>query len=144
MVAPREDGTEAAASSELVLPLHVEDVVVSRRQAVTATVRVATVTHEVDRLVREEIIQQRAEIERVAIGRIVEVAPPIREEGDVTIIPVVEEVVVTQRKLLLKEEIHVRRVRTAEQHSETVVLRRQDVEITRTPVSQSNIKDTTP
>jgi hypothetical protein len=37
------------------------------------------------------------------MGRMVETAPEIRTEGDVTILPVVE------KRLILKEELHIRR-----------------------------------
>ena len=47
-----------------------------------------------------------------------------------TIVPVVEEVVVVQRKLVLKEELRIRRVRTTEQHRETVTLRRHEAATT--------------
>jgi stress response protein YsnF len=57
--------------------------------------------------------------------------PPIREEGDTTVMPVVEEVVVVERRLVLKEEIRIRRVRTTEHHRENVVVRTQDAVITR-------------
>jgi stress response protein YsnF len=43
------------------------------------------------------------------MGRIVETAPEIRTEGDVTILPVVEEVLVVEKRLVLKEELHIRR-----------------------------------
>ena len=57
--------------------------------------------------------------------------PSISQEGDTTIIPVVEEIVVVERRLVLKEEIRVRRVSTKEQHQETVVLREQEAVTTR-------------
>ena len=57
--------------------------------------------------------------------------PPISHEGDITIIPVVEEMVVVERRLVLKEEVRVRRVSTKERHQETVVLRQQEAVITR-------------
>jgi stress response protein YsnF len=57
--------------------------------------------------------------------------PPVSHEGDITIIPVVEEIVVVERRLVLKEEVRVRRVSTKEQHQETVVLRQQEAVITR-------------
>ena len=47
--------------------------------------------------------------------------------------PVVEEVVVVERKLLLREEVHIRRVRATKQHVETVQLRQQEAVVTRTP-----------
>lgn len=57
--------------------------------------------------------------------------PPVREEGDTTIVSVVEEVVVIERRLMLKEEIHITRVHLTEHHRETVMLREQEAVITR-------------
>ena len=125
------------AGEDLVVPLHVENIAVSRRKTETSTVRIATVTRSRDHLVDEALTHERVEVEHVPIGRYVESIPPVREEGDLTIMPVVEEVVVVQRKLLLREEVHVRRVRTTEQHVETVNLREQEVVITRTPVAEA-------
>jgi stress response protein YsnF len=52
----------------------------------------------------------------------------------VTILSVVEEVVVVERRLVLKEEVHLRRVQTTERHVETVTLREQDITVTRTDI----------
>ena len=99
------------------------------------TVRVSTRTTTHDQDVDEPLTQETVQVERVVIGRAIEAAPPVRVEGDVTIIPVVEEILVVERRLILKEEIHMRRVRTIEHHRETVILRRQEVEVTRLPPS---------
>ncbi len=116
---------------ELVVPLHQETLDVSRQRIETGRVHVSTVTKSTDALVDESLTHERVEIERVAIGRVVEVAPPIRQEGETTIVPVVEETLVVEKRLVLREEIHVRRVRVTEQHRETVVLREQEVVIRR-------------
>uniref|UniRef100_UPI002625B84A hypothetical protein n=1 Tax=uncultured Jannaschia sp. TaxID=293347 RepID=UPI002625B84A len=50
-----------------------------------------------------------------------------REEGDVTIIPIVEEVMV--RRYRIVEELHLRRRSETVEVEETVTLRRQDVQI---------------
>ena len=113
------------------LLLHAEQLSIGRRRIEGDTVRVTSVTHQHEHLIDETLTHERVEIERVAIGQVVDVAPPVREEGDVTIIPVVEEVVVVERRLILKEEIHMRRVQHTEQHRETVTLRRQEALITR-------------
>ena len=135
---PQRAEFERAAASEaspggdeLVLPLHAEAVQISRRTVERAVVRVATVTRERPQLLEETLRHERVEVERVPIGRIVETAPAVREEGDVTILPVIEEVVVLERRLLLKEEVHVRRVRSSEQYRETVLLRQQEAVVTR-------------
>ena|SRR5947209_12607455 len=123
---------------DLRIPLHAEEVSVSRREIKKANVQIALVTGTREQLIDEELTHVRVEIERVPIGRTVEVAPPIRHEEDITIIPVVEEVVVVARRLVLKEEIRVSRVSTKERHRETVVLRQQEAAVTRErPDSQS-------
>jgi len=124
-------------------PLHEEEVSLSRREIKKANVQVALVTGTREQLIDEELTHVRVEIERVPIDRTVEVAPPTRQEGDITIIPVVEEIVVVERRLVLKEEVRVRRVSTKEQHQETLVLRQQEAVVTREePDSQSQSSST--
>lgn len=114
--------------AESVLPLYSEDVAFTR-QKVERDVRVHIHTTGHDEVIDEPLVHEKVEIQRVAIGRPVDVAPPIREEGDTTIISVVEEIVVVERRLILKEEIRLRRVRTTEQHREVVTLRDQQIVI---------------
>ena len=114
----------------LVLPLMAEQLAVTRRR-VEHVVRVATVTHEREQQVDEALAHERIEIEHVPINRTVDAVPPVREEGDTTILPVVEEVLVVERRLVLKEEVRIRRVRSTEHHRETVLLRSQDAVVTR-------------
>ena len=116
---------------DLHIPLHVEEVSVSQRYVEKAKVQIALVTGRREQLIDEELTRVRVEVERVPIGRAIEVVPPISHEGDITIIPVVEEIVVVERRLVLKEKIRIRRVSTKEQHQETVVLREQEAVITR-------------
>jgi uncharacterized protein (TIGR02271 family) len=122
---------EKRQPDDLRIPLHVEEISVSRREIKKANVQVTLITGTREQLIDEELTQVRVEIERVPIDRTVEAVPPIRHEGDITIIPVVEEVVIVERRLVLKEEVRVRRVSTKEQHQETVVVRQQEAVVTR-------------
>ncbi len=121
--------TEAAEQS---LALYAEKLEVSRRRVETTLVRATRVTRSREQLVEEELSHERVEVERVPIGRTVDSVPPVRQEGDTTILSVVEEVVVVERRLVLKEEVHVRRIKTTEHHRETVTLREQEATVTRT------------
>jgi stress response protein YsnF len=116
---------------EIAVPLRAEELVISRRKVEGDVVRVATVTREREHQIDEELRHHRVEITRVPIGRRVDSAPPVREEGDVTIMSVLEEIVIVERQLILKEEIHIRQVRTTEKYRELVVLREQDAMISR-------------
>jgi stress response protein YsnF len=121
---------------EQTLRLLAEEPSVSRRQVEGDTVHVRTVTHLVDWPVDEALTHERVEVERVRIGREVDAVPAVRQEGDLTIMPVVEEVAVVVRRLILTEEVRIRRVHVVEHHRETVPLRQQEAVITRTRASE--------
>ena len=132
-----ETQADAVRAGEVItIPVLAERLMITKRRVEGATVRVATTTREREQLIDEELTHERYEVERVPIGRVVEAAPPVREENGATVLSVVEEVVVVERRLVLKEEVHIRRVRTTERHRETVVLREQEAVVTRTEAGQ--------
>lgn len=65
-----------------------------------------------------ELRSDKFDIQRVPKNEEVDFIPEIRQEGDVTIIPVVKEVPVVVKKLMLVEEIII--TKTTEAHTETV------------------------
>ena len=130
----RSDGDRTPAEpGETILPLLAEEVAVSKQVAETGRVQVARVTHEREQLIDELLAQRTAEIERVSIGRHVDTMPAVREEGDTVVIPIVEELLVIERRLFLKEEVHVKRVISTKRHHENVVLRHHEAVITHLP-----------
>jgi hypothetical protein len=58
-------------------------------------------------LVEEPSIQEEVQIERVPGNQLVDEPVAVRCEGDTMIIPVIEEVVVVETRLQLKEEVRV-------------------------------------
>ena len=121
-------------AGETVLPLLAEEVAVTKRVVETGRVQVARITHEREQLIDELLAQQTADIERVRIGQPVDTMPAVREEGDTVVIPIVEEVLVVERRLFLKEEVRVRRVHSTQRHQESVTLRHHEAVVTRLPV----------
>jgi uncharacterized protein (TIGR02271 family) len=111
--------------SEEVIPLVEETATVAKRQVVTGRVRVQTVTETVEELAHADVQRESVEITRVPINQVVETAPTIRTEGEVTIVPVLEEVLVVEKRLVLKEELHIRRRVAAETVEVPVTLRKQ-------------------
>ncbi|WP_158791782.1 YsnF/AvaK domain-containing protein [Granulicella sp. L60] len=126
---------------ETVIPVFEEELSVTKRVVETARVRVSRVTHTHQQLVDELLQLEKVEVEHVPIDRQVEVMPSIRQEGDVTIIPVVEEVLKVERHLVLKEEVYIRRIKQTERYQESVTLRRQEAEITRLPIEQPAVPE---
>ncbi len=130
-----KDPLAAADTNEReTLKLHREVLNVAKRVRRTL-LRATRTTLERTVAVDEELVQEHVVVERVPVGRVIDAIPPIRHEGDVTIMPVVAEELVTVRRLVLKEEVHLRRVRTTQRHAETVTLREQQVTVTRTEVT---------
>jgi len=118
-----------AVPGETIIPLLAEEVEVTKETVETGRVQVARVTHERERLIDELLNHQTAEVERVRIGQHVDTMPAVREEGDTIVIPIVEEVLVIERRLFLKEEVRVRRVGSTERHQESVTLRHHEAVI---------------
>ncbi len=129
----RPDGT----ADEAVFPLVEEALRVGKRRVETGRVRVSVATDAEERLVRETLRSERAEVDRVAVGRELaegEPAPAVRREADGTlVVPVLEEVLVVERRLVLREEVRLRLVATEEAVEEPVTLRRQRAEVERLP-----------
>ena len=115
------DDARAATTVQLV----VEEADVSKRKLVTGRIDVRTVTDTVDEIVKATVQGQTVDVTHVPIDRTIDAVPAMRTEGDVTIIPVVEEVLVIEKRLLLKEEVHIRRTTRSEDVETTVPLRRQ-------------------
>jgi uncharacterized protein (TIGR02271 family) len=133
--------SELPPSGEPHIPLRAEDLTVSKLQVAGDIVRVRTVTREQETFVDETLNHERVQIERVPIGRQVEAIPPVRQEGNTTILSVVEETFVIERRLILKEEVHIRRLHVTERHREAVVLRKQDAVITRIEPYDSQLQE---
>ena len=115
----------ARTLSEEVIPLAEETASVHKREVVTGRVRVQTRTDTIEELATADLRRETVEVTRVPIDQVVEAVPEIRTEGDLMIVPVVEEVVVIEKRLVLKEEIHIRRTAQTEAVEVPVTLRKQ-------------------
>lgn len=71
-------------------------------------------------------------VERKEINQYVQTAPAaVRQEGDVTIVSVVKEVLVVEKRLMLVEELHITRHHHHQQQTFTEVLRKEEVSVSR-------------
>ena len=87
-----------------------------------------------------ELYSGEAIIERVSVDRVIDAPPAIRQEGDTIIVPVVEEIMVVEKRLLLKEEIHIRRQQVVQHIRQPVRLRSEEVSLERqSPLNPTNI-----
>lgn len=113
------------------IPIIEEALQVGTRQVETGRVRVTTKTETVEELAEAELESSEVEVTRVPVNRQVDRAPDVRTEGDVTIVPVLEEVLVVEKRLVLKEELHIKRSTKTEHFAVPVTLRKQRVSVMR-------------
>jgi uncharacterized protein (TIGR02271 family) len=111
------------------IPLAEERVSVTKREVETGRLRIQVSVEERQEAVPVELSHDEVEVERVPVNKAVSQLPSVRLEGSTTIIPVVEEIVVVEKRLILVEEIHVRRKSVAETREIPVVLRSEQVRI---------------
>ncbi len=123
---------------EAVIRLAAETLNVGKRVVETGRVRVRRTTTERTQKVNIPLASEIVEVRRVPIGKQVKKAPRVRETADEIIIPVVEEVVFFERRLVLKEELHVRKVRSVEKHVEEVTVRVQEATVDRVAPQSSD------
>lgn len=123
-------------SDDLHIPIIQEEAHVTKRAVETEHVRVQTSLAEKHVLVREDLRREQVEVTRIPVDREVAEAPPIRTEGDLTIVPVLEERLVVEKRLFLVEELHLRRTVSNEAVELPATLRRTHVEVERTQLDQ--------
>lgn len=121
-----------AQNEERTVPVTEEQLEIGRRVVDTGhTLRLRKRVEEVPGTVHEPLAHEVVEARRVPVGRVLQGPVGIRHEGDVTIVPVVEERLVMRKELFLVEEIHLTRRREVRDADEQVTLRRESVVIER-------------
>ena len=124
---------DAHQREPLVIPVVVEELEVQKRVVETGKVRLTKVVHGRETLVDEPLWRENVTITRVPIGRVVEGPVPVREEEGTTILSVVEEVLVVEKRWMLQEEIHIRTERLETHQPQRITLRSEEVQIERVP-----------
>ena len=121
-----------------VIPVVAEFLNVTKRSVETGGVRVSKKVEEHEEVIDEPLLHEDVEVQRVAINRFVETPVPVRQEDATVIIPLFEEVLVVEKRLLLKEEVHIQRRRTTLRQPQTVTRRSETVVIERLEPSGSS------
>ena len=124
--APGQANEEVAA-----IPLVEERLSVSKRQVENGRVRVHVTIEEHEETIAEQLMRDDLQIERVPRNQRLDEVPHVRLEGNTTIIPVVEEVLVVEKALVLVEEIHICRRSVAEPVEIPVTLRSEQARVER-------------
>jgi uncharacterized protein (TIGR02271 family) len=129
-----ENQQQPGAREPFTVPVFEEQLEVGKHSVDTGRgVRIHKTVSEQPVAIDEALLRDDVEVTRVPVGRMVADGeqPAPHYEGDTLVVPVLEEVLVVERRLRIKEELHITRTRREERHEETVVLRSEQVHIER-------------
>ena len=123
--------SRAEASEDTVIPVVEETLQIGKRSVTKGVVQLSKRVVERQETVDLPLQQERVEIERVSVNRLVSEAAPVRFDGDTMIVPLFEEVLVVSKQLMLVEEVRISKARSERRDPQQVTLRRETVEVRR-------------
>ncbi|MCY0995081.1 DUF2382 domain-containing protein [Nannocystis sp. ILAH1] len=127
---PEDSQDVIGRREETVIPRLEERLHVDTRVREQGRVRIDKTVEERDQPLELDSVEDHVVTWRVPVGRPVEAPVPVRYDGDTMILPIHEEVVVVQKQLVLREELHVRVHRVHVHEQQTLHLRAEAITIT--------------
>jgi len=122
---------DQAPAERIVIPVVEERIDVQKRVREAGGVRIHKRVHEEQFVVDEVLSHDEVTVVRVPVNQYVSEPVSVRHENDTMIVPVLEEVLVTEKRLLLREELHVTRRRLSRRQPESITLRREEAVVER-------------
>jgi uncharacterized protein (TIGR02271 family) len=115
----------------IVMPVVAETLDVQKRKVQTGGVRIKKVVHEREEVVDEPLMREEVQVKRVPINRVVDAPVPVRHVGNTMIISLLEEVLVVEKRLMLKEELHITKGEIETYKPQRVTLRSEEAVVER-------------
>lgn len=128
------DPVQPNGQDQLTIPVIREEVQVDKRLVDTGRgVRIHKTVAELPCHIDERLLRDEVEVSHVPVDRIVplDAAPATRYEGETLVVPILEEVLVVERRVRIKEELRITRTRREAHHAETVMLKSEQVSVER-------------
>lgn len=125
---------ETVQDMQLVVPVVHEELRLGTRRVDTGRgVGFRKTVTEHDSHFEQALLRDALDVKRVPVNKIVPLseAPGMRQEGDTLIVPVLEEILVVEKRLRIEEEVHIVRSARHASHAGTLVLREEQVAVER-------------
>ncbi len=126
-----DDGAFETGDSTMVVPIIEESLDVSKRTVATGKVRIEKTVQAYDVVLDEALAVHTWTVERIPMNLPIDVEPAVRQEGNTTIYPLLEEKLMVTKQLILKEELRVTRNDFERRDTQTVTLRREQLKVER-------------
>lgn len=114
---------------EQTLELREEELVVHRDMRDVGEATIRTRVEEVPARLEVDAHSEEVEVERVPVGQVVSERKDPYQDGDVLIVPIYEEQLVVTKRLILREQLRVRRVTNTQRQLFEETLRKERAEI---------------
>ncbi|HEX7313511.1 MAG TPA: YsnF/AvaK domain-containing protein [Pyrinomonadaceae bacterium] len=121
----------ADGGGQIVVPVVAEELRVGKRVVETGRVRVTKTVHEHEEVVDQPLLREEYDVERVTVDEFVDGPVGPRYEGETLVVPVLEEVLVVEKRLVVREELRITRKRTEERNPQRVKLLSEEVSVER-------------
>jgi stress response protein YsnF len=118
------------------IPIVEERATIEKHVVPTGRVLITSRVEQRVEMLRDELVAQSVDVEHVPINREVDTPPDIRREGEVLIVPIIEQRLVVEKRWFLTEELHVRMRENSESVEIPVELRSTRVRVERADVPQ--------
>jgi uncharacterized protein (TIGR02271 family) len=141
-LALKPQASDATTTADVVIPVVAEELTVEKQEVARARVRVHKRVETREEVVNVPVVREDVVVEYVPVNKLVDdVVPDVRHEGDVLVVPIIEEVLVVEKRLLVREEARVSKRRTTTSTPQTVVLRREVVDVEREELGDKEASD---
>ncbi len=120
-------------SDKIVVPILEEQVKIGKQVIETARVSLSKTVNESIESFEIPLKEEEIVVERIPKNELIDTIPAAtRYDGDVMIIPILKEVAVIEKRIMLVEEIHVSKKQTEKIETTEVTIRKEEVKVTRT------------
>jgi len=121
-----------AEGETITIPVINQELLVSSKTVETGRVLISKKVFEEESVINSMIRSEEVIVEKKEINQYVDVAPEaVRQEGNVTIISVVKEVLVIEKRLLLVEELHITKHKKEEPVVISETVRKEEIHVLR-------------
>jgi uncharacterized protein (TIGR02271 family) len=115
----------------VVVPVVAEQLEVQKRKVEGGGVRIRKTVHEREEVVDEPLMREEVQVRRVPVNKVVDGPVPVRHVGDTMIVSLLEEVLVVEKKLMVKEELHITKEQVESYRPQRVTLRTEEAVVER-------------
>jgi uncharacterized protein (TIGR02271 family) len=129
---PAVDDTNVTKGETTVIPVIEEVLKVDKKLVETGRIHIKKHIEEEEQHIEIPLVDESYQVKKIQVkNQIYDRPPSIRNEGDVTIIPVIKEIAEIKIRYEVTEEIHVIKNKTESTYSENVNLKKEKVVVER-------------